>query len=83
MLAHALKEEGFTIISMCPGWVQTDMGQRAADDVRLHHSNFTFVECMVCKQAYSSLTVQNVAPCQTVTSRSCCLVMHMLKTRLA
>lgn len=49
MLAHALKEEGFTIISMCPGWVQTDMGQRAADDVRLHHPSFTLAECMVCK----------------------------------
>ena len=34
MLANALKKDGFTIISMCPGWVQTDMGQRAADEVR-------------------------------------------------
>jgi len=34
VLANALKKDGFTIISMCPGWVQTDMGQRAADEVR-------------------------------------------------
>ena len=32
-MAHALNAEGFTIICMCPGWVQTDMGSRAADEV--------------------------------------------------
>ena len=32
-MAHSLKAEGFTIICMCPGWVQTDMGSRAADEV--------------------------------------------------
>ncbi|KAK9839325.1 hypothetical protein WJX81_008148 [Elliptochloris bilobata] len=32
VLANALKAEDFTVISMCPGWVQTAMGQRAADE---------------------------------------------------
>ncbi len=26
MLAGALKDEGFTVVSTCPGWVATDMG---------------------------------------------------------
>lgn len=37
VLAHALKRDNFTIVSMCPGWVQTDMGMRAADEVRGCH----------------------------------------------
>ena len=29
MLAGALKDEGFTVICTCPGWVDTDMGSRS------------------------------------------------------
>ena len=28
-----LKPDGFTVICMCPGWVATDMGSAAADDM--------------------------------------------------
>jgi len=28
VMAAALKDEGFTIIATCPGWVDTDMGGR-------------------------------------------------------
>ncbi len=29
VLAGALKDEGFTVICTCPGWVDTDMGSRS------------------------------------------------------
>ena len=29
MLASALKNEGFTVVATCPGWVDTDMGSRS------------------------------------------------------
>ncbi|KAK9839261.1 hypothetical protein WJX81_004548 [Elliptochloris bilobata] len=29
VLASALKDEGFTVVSTCPGWVATDMGSRS------------------------------------------------------
>ena len=29
MLANALKDESFTVVSVCPGWVDTDMGSRS------------------------------------------------------
>ena len=31
VLANSLKEEGFTIIATCPGWVATDMGSGSND----------------------------------------------------
>ena len=33
VLASSLKDEGFTIIATCPGWVATDMGS-GSNDVR-------------------------------------------------
>ena len=33
MLAGSLKDEGFTIIATCPGWVETDMGTRSSKEM--------------------------------------------------
>ncbi|KAK9839269.1 hypothetical protein WJX81_004898 [Elliptochloris bilobata] len=30
VLAGALKDEGFTVVATCPGWVDTDMGSRSS-----------------------------------------------------
>lgn len=32
-LAVDLQEEGITLIAMCPGWVDTDMGSSATDEL--------------------------------------------------
>ena len=29
VLAGALKDEGFSVVATCPGWVDTDMGSRS------------------------------------------------------
>ena len=33
MLAGSLKDEGFTIVATCPGWVETDMGTRTSKEM--------------------------------------------------
>lgn len=33
VLAGALKDEGFTIVATCPGWVETDMGTRSSKEM--------------------------------------------------
>ena len=33
VLAGSLKDEGFTIIATCPGWVETDMGTRSSKEM--------------------------------------------------
>ena len=36
-LAADLKKEGITIVSQCPGWVQTDMGSYCSDGMGGEH----------------------------------------------
>ena len=38
VLAGALKDEGFTIIASCPGWVETDMGTRSSRETDVRRS---------------------------------------------
>ena len=50
VLAGSLKDEGFTIIATCPGWVETDMGTRSSKemDVRRFHPLPACVQRIAC-----------------------------------
>ena len=50
MLAGSLKDEGFTIIATCPGWVETDMGTRSSKemDVRSFHPLPACIQRIAC-----------------------------------
>ena len=53
-LANALKDEGFTVVSVCPGWVDTDMGSR---------SDTKEVRPMIQPICLQGLLVVSVRPC--------------------
>ena len=54
VLANDLKEEGFTVISLHPGWVRTDMGNSSIADrscITLHALSQSMTGCNIGSQS--------------------------------
>lgn len=59
-MAVALEKDGITVISICPGWVATDMGNTATDALKVDRAPLTPRESVSFQlEVVDGLTLEN------------------------